>query len=79
MKIEIEVNDLENFISGLNNALVCFGDVVSSIKIGCEPEILTKNKIALEAIGEEKLNARYKELINIYMDLIEIERRMLND
>lgn len=79
MKIEIEVSDLEMFISGLNNALVCFGDIISSIRLGCEPGILTKNKIALEAIGEEKLETRYKELVNIYTDLIDLERRMNDD
>lgn len=76
MKIELEINDLERFVSGLNNALVVFGDICSSITIGCEPGILTKNKIAFEAVGEEKLNARYKELLNVYLQLLELEEKV---
>lgn len=76
MKIEIEVNDLERFISGLNNALVVFGDICSSITLGCDPDVLTKNKVALEAVGEEKLNARYKELVNVYLQLLELEEKV---
>lgn len=76
MKIEIEINDLERFISGLNNALVVFGDICSSITLGCDPGILTKNKVALENVGEEKLNARYKELVNVYLQLLELEEKV---
>ena len=79
MKIEIEVNDLTEFISALNNALIVYGDIISSIQLGCEPGLLIKNKVALEQIGEDKLKARYDALVNIYMELEEIERRMLND
>ena len=79
MKIEIEVNDLTEFISALNNALIVYGDIISSIQLGCEPGLLIKNKVALEQIGEDKLKARYDALVNVYMKLEEIERRMLND
>ena len=47
MKIEIEVNDLTEFISALNNALIVYGDIISSIRLGCEPSLLIKNKGAL--------------------------------
>lgn len=79
MKIEIEVDDLTEFISALNNALIVYGDIISSIHLGCEPSLLIKNKVALEQIGEDKLKARYDALVNVYMKLEEIERRMLND
>lgn len=79
MKIEIEVNDLTEFISALNNALIVYGDIISSIQLGCEPGLLIKNKVALEQIGEDKLKTRYNTLVNVYMELEEIERRMLND
>ena len=79
MKIEIEVNDLTEFISALNNALIVYGDIISSIRLGCEPSLLIKNKVALEQIGEDKLKARYDALVNVHMKLEEIERRMLND
>ena len=46
MKIEIEVNDLTEFISALNNALIVYGDIISSIRLGCEPSLLIKNKVA---------------------------------
>lgn len=73
MKIEIEVSDLTEFISALNNALVVFGDICSSITLGCDPAILSKNKVALENVGEEKLNSRYKELLNVYLQLLDLE------
>lgn len=75
MKIEIEVSDLTEFISALNNALVVFGDICSSITLGCDPSILSKNKIALENVGEEKLNSRYKELLDVYLQLLDLEGR----
>lgn len=79
MKIEIEVSDLTNFISGLNNAMVCYLDIINSISVGCDPSLLTKNKVALEAIGEEELKKRWKELLEVYLQLSDMERRLFND
>ena len=76
MKIEIEVSDLSEFISALNNAMIAYGDICTCIILGCEPDIRTANKVAFENIGEEKLETRYKHLMNVYLQLIDLEEKV---
>ena len=76
MKIEIEVSDLSEFISALNNAMIAYGDVCTCVILGCEPNIRTANKVAFENIGEEKLDARYEHLMNVYLQLLDLEERL---
>lgn len=76
MKIEIETSDLTNLVSALNNALVAYGDVVSSRKLGCEPGLSITSKVAFEQIKEEVCQARYNELLQVYCQLLEIESNL---
>ena len=73
MKIEIEVSDLSEFISALNNAMIVYGDICTCIALGCEPGIRMANRVAFETIGEEKLETRYKHLMNVYLQLLDLE------
>ena len=75
MKITIEVNDIELFAKGFNNAIATFGDVVYAIDIGCE--VPSRFKV-LETIPRENLFARYNCLVDVYEQVEQIEKD-LND
>lgn len=73
-KITIEVEDLSTFITGLNNAIIAYNDVVCAIDLCCNvPSAL----LPLKNIPFEKLRERQKSLKDVYEQLIEIEKRNL--
>ena len=69
MKIEIEVQNLEAFIKGLNNATAALGDICSSISLGCEPQINPNKFKGLKELPEEELKERFLELKDVYLQL----------
>ena len=71
MKIEIEVNNIELFAKGLNNAIAAYGNIISSIDLCCG--IPSRFEI-LKTIPFEDLMARYNCLINVYEQIEQIEK-----
>ena len=69
MKIEIEIQNLEALIKGLNNATAALGDICSSIALGCEPQINSNKFNELKELPEEELKERFLELKNVYLQL----------
>lgn len=79
MKIEIEVTDIKLFAKALNNAFLAYWDIVSAIDLGCEPQIRTAKFMPLGALPNGELKNRFEELERVYLQVEDIERRMLND
>ena len=75
MKITIEVDDVELFAKGFNNAIATFGDVVYAISIGCQ--VPSRFKV-LETIPEKELTARYNCLVDAYEQIEQIEKDLSN-
>lgn len=70
-KITIEVENLKTFIDGLNNAIIAYNNIVSAIDLCCE---IPSNTLPLKDLPIEELIKRQKVLINVYEQLIEIEK-----
>lgn len=79
MKIEIEVTDIELFAKALNNASLAYWDIITAIDLGCEPQIRTAKFLPLGALPNGELKNRFEELERVYLQIEDIERRMLND
>lgn len=75
MKIEIEVNDIELFAKGFNNAIIAYGDIVRSINLGCE---IPYKLEALKTISYEDLSLRCGCLIDVYRQIEKIEKDLGN-
>lgn len=71
-KIIIETNDVSTLINGLNNAIIAYNEVVNSIYLGCEIPLKLH---PLKNIPFEKLRERQHSLKDVYMQLIEIEKK----
>lgn len=71
MKITIEVNDLELFAKGFNNAIAAYGDIVWSIKIGCG---IPSRFEVLKEIPVEDLIDRHNCLVDVYEQVVQIEQ-----
>lgn len=63
MKIEIEVENFEDVMCGLNNALILFGNDIYAKFLGC------KSDYKLSSISYEDSNKRYLALRKLYEDL----------
>ena len=75
MKIEIEVDNIEEFAIAFNNACVAYGDIISSAYFGCDiPE-----KFKKLLLTPEELNDRYECLINVYKQITKIEEKIKNN
>ncbi len=79
MKIEIEITNIELFSKALNNSFLAYADIVSSINLGLEPQISALRFFPLMELSHDELDARYNELKQVYLQVEDIERRMLND
>lgn len=73
MKLEIEINDLTTFAKGLNNALAAYGDVVSSIILGCETQVKVTRFQPLTKVSKEELKDRFNTLLEIYHQVERLE------
>lgn len=81
MKLEIEVDDLETFVSAVNNAMVAYNDIRSAIYLfGYVPEGINMKWDTICNHDDpmnitEKFDKQLNELKNFYKQLEEIERR----
>ena len=79
MKIEIEVTDIELFAKALNNAFLAYWDIITAIDLGCDPQVKATKFLPLGELPDGELKNRLEELEKVYLQVEEIERRMLND
>lgn len=70
MKVEIEVEDISLFAKGLNNACVCYGDVLYGIFLGCE---IPSKLEPLKNISYEELQARFDCVKAVYKQIEKME------
>ena len=71
MNIEINVPNIELFAKALNNAIITYGDLLSSIQY----ELEVHNKYQhLANLPYEELLARFNVLKDVYFQVEEIER-----
>ena len=73
MKIEVEVDDITTFAKALNNAMVAYGDIIWSLRIGCD---VPKHFWPLGSSDEEELDNRFECLQKLYEQVEKIERGM---
>lgn len=71
MKITIEVNDLELFAKGFNNAIAAYGDIVWGIKIGCN---VPSRFEVLREVPIDDLIDRHNCLVDVYKQVEQIEQ-----
>lgn len=79
MKIEIEVSDIELFAKALNNAFIAYWDIVHALNLGCDPQVRATRFLPLGELPDGELKNRLEELEKVYLQVEDIERRMLND
>ena len=79
MEIILNINDIELLAKALNNAFLAYQDIISTISLGISPQINSNRFEGLSNLSEEELKKRYEELKNIYFQIEDIERRVLND
>ena len=79
MKIEIEVTDIELFTKALNNAFLAYWDIITAIDLGCDPQVKATKFLPLGELPDGELKNRLEELEKVYLQVEDIERRMLND
>lgn len=77
MKFEVETHDITILAEALNNAVIGYNDVIHALYLGCDPS--APHLRPLENIPYEKLRKRLDALNGLYLQVEEIERRMLND
>ena len=77
MKFEVETHDITTLAEALNNAIIGYNDIIHAIYLRCDPAAPSLRP--LEDIPYEKLKKRLDALNGLYLQVEEIERRMLND
>ena len=77
MKIEVETHDITILAEALNNAVIGYNDIIHALYLGCEPAAPSLKP--LENTPYEKLSKRLEALNGLYLQIEDIERRMLND
>ena len=77
MKFEVETHDITILAEALNNAVIGYNDIIHAIYLGCDP--IAPSLRPLEDAPYEKLKKRLEALNGLYLQVEEIERRMLND
>ena len=79
-KLNITVNDLNTFISAISIAVNLLGQQASAIMLGCQEngliyDFFKKYNITDYKEQEKILRERFNELIFVYNQLLEIEKR----
>lgn len=70
-KITLEVEDISTLLDGLNNAMISYNEIVSSIILGCDfPSKLDP----LKELTFKQLQERQDALKDLYIQLILIEK-----
>lgn len=75
MKVTIEVNDIELFAKGLNNAIAVYGYIINCINLCCE---IPHRFEVLKTIPFENLSARFDCLVNVYEQVEQVEKDLSN-
>ena len=78
IKIDIPKEELNNLIDGLNNAYIAYIKIYQSLLFGCEtlePFYSIYGNLNVEEL-ESKFKPRILALLNLYEQLIEIEKRL---
>jgi hypothetical protein len=78
-EFKIKTNDIELLAKAVNNALICYGDIITSLSLGCTPGLRRKVTEKLEEIPEEELRNRVKALEDLYNQIITVERWCYKD
>lgn len=76
MVIEIEVDDIEVLAKALNNAFLAYGDIVSSINLGLEPQLSSVKYLPLMDLPFEELDCRYNTLKDVYLQIEAKEKEL---
>ena len=63
MKIVIEVDNIELFAKGLNNAIATYGNIIRSIDLCCD---VPHQFDVLKTMPFDELRARYTCLVDVY-------------
>lgn len=71
MKIEIQVSDITLFAKAFNNALVSYGDILSSLRFGLE---VPSKYDGLASLSQKELDDRFNELKQVYFQVENIEK-----
>lgn len=71
MIINIEVSDISLFAKALNNALVSYGDIISSLRFDLEVPIKFES---LHQLSDMELENRFNELKQVYFQVENIEK-----
>lgn len=74
MEIKINVNNLETFISALNNAMIAYNDIRGPFFFGIEKENLDSKQYENTGLNYEILTERLEELKYVYNQLLELEK-----
>lgn len=74
MEIKINVNNLETFISALNNAIIAYNDIRAPFFFGIEKENLDSKWYENTSLNYEILTERVEELKYVYDQLLELEK-----
>ena len=82
--MEVKIDDLELLLSGLSQALVLYGDLVSADMFGCQISLKIErhlNKIGLKTYEErhEYLAKRYKAILDLYQQLDNKNKEKVNE
>ena len=77
MKFEVETHDITILAEALNNAVIGYNDIIHALYLGCD--LTAPSLRPLEDAPYEKLKKRLDALNGLYLQVEEIERRMLND
>ena len=77
MKFEVETHDITILAKALNNAVIGYSDIITALYLGCDPA--APHLKPLENVPYEELQKRLEALNGLYLQVEEIERRVLND
>ena len=77
MIIEIEVDDIEVLAKALNNAFLAYGDIISSINLGLEPQLSSVKYLPLMDLPFEELDRRYNTLKDVYLQIEAKEKELI--
>lgn len=73
MKIEIDIPDITTASKAINNATATYGEIISTIMLGCE----VPNRFApLAQLSDEELTKRFNCLKSICEQLEEMENNI---
>ena len=78
-EFKIKTNDIELLAKAVNNAFICYQDIITSLSLGCSPGLRREVREKLETIPEEELRKRLDILYDVYQQIEEIERWCYKD